>query len=295
MRTSSTPLSFHFKQKHFWFDVTLLFILWILVFIAPQTYHFFAELPLGFLLKIIALVASLEFISFLSFHLFGTKSSLLLQGLLGGFISSTTVFVQLNYDKNFEHTNENILSIALLMAICSMLIECLLIIATISPHFTAIYFVPFGLMLFLLFCSITFLYFTRSKNHLPQSELAELEIEDPIIWKKVLLFSGYIVLLKYILIVLQKVAGIPIIVGSFLASLFEAHAVLAVNATNFTEQVSIGEINSTMLVILVGSLVSKIFFVLKGKVLEKKRLVIVPVSISLVMTILVTLLLPYLP
>lgn len=289
MSTSATPLSFHFKQKHFWFDIVVLLVLWILVFTTPQTYHFYTELPFGFLLKIIALVASLEFISFLSFHFFGTKSSLLLQGLLGGFISSTTVFVQLNYDNNFKYTNENILSIALLMAICSMLIECLLILATIPSDFKTIYFLPFGIMLFLLICSIIFLYFTNKSTYIPQSEIVDLKIEDPITWKKVLLFSGYIVLLKYILIILKKFADIPFIVGSFLASLFEAHAVLAVNATNFTKYTSVEDINSILLVILIGSLVSKIFFVLRGEVLDKKRLVILPILISLSITIAVTL------
>lgn len=295
MDKHQTPLGLHFKQKHTWYDISLLGILWVLVFLVPENLWEVGGISALFFLKITALVASLEFIGFLSFHLLNGKISLLLQGFLGGFISSTTVYVQLNYDKRFENVEEKLIAESLLIAICSMLIECLLIIVSVSKDFSLPMLLPFALML--LFISV-FLLFSISKNNKENYQvdgINNLEIDDPIVWKKVLIFSFYIALLKLLMIVLQKFTNIPVIVATFLASLFEAHAILAVNATNFSKSMNLSDIFMITSLILLGSLLSKMFLVLRGKVLEKKRLILLPITVSTLLTFLGTYLFHVLP
>lgn len=288
MDKHQTPLALHFKQKHTWFDVSLLAILWVLVYLVPEKFWEMGGISLLFFLKITALVASLEFISFLSFHLLSGKMSLLLQGFLGGFISSTTVYVQLNYDKRFQNVEEKIIAEALLIAVCSMLIECLLIIISVSKDFTLPMLVPFSLMLFFISVFLLYSIIKNKKINHQVSGISNLEIDDPIVWKKVLTFSLYIALLKLLMIILQKFTSIPVIVATFLASLFEAHAILAVNATNFSHTMNLSEIYVITSLILLGSLLSKMFLVLRGKVLSKKRLILLPISISTFLTFLGT-------
>ncbi len=288
MSDHQTPLSFHLKQKHIWLDILLLLSLWLVVYIAPENLWQMRGISLHFFIKIAALVASLEFISFLSFHLLSGKKSLLLQGFLGGFISSTTVYVQLNYDKRFLNLEEKLLAQSLLVATCSMLIECILIVISVSNFLTLQMLVPFGLTLLFISTFLLFSILKTKRADLQVEGLNELEIDDPIVWKKVLVFSFYIALLKFLMIILQEFTSVPVIAATFLASLFEAHAILAVNAANFSTQMSLFEIHSIMMVILTGSLISKMFLVVKGKVLSKKRLVLLPMTISTLLAFLVT-------
>jgi uncharacterized membrane protein (DUF4010 family) len=241
--------------------------------------------------KITALVASLEFVSFIIFHLVSGKKSLLLQGFFGGFISSTTVFVQLNFDKRFEHIDEKSIAASLLMAICSMLIECHLILISILNSFSIRALMPFSIML------IFTLVFTFLSLHLKKPSTAEIqdlndiEIDDPINWKKVFTFSTFIILLKLGMILVQTFTSIPILAAIFLTSIFEAHAVLAVNATSFSIETQLPEMYQMILVILVGSLISKIFLVLKGQNIKNKKLVLLPIIASTVLTLIASYLL----
>lgn len=287
MKNHQTPLALHLRQKHTWFDLLLLALLWGLVFVIPENFWHYKGFSLAFFVKITALVASLEVISFISFHLLSGKTSLLLQGFLGGFVSSTTVYVQLNYDKRFENIEETLIAEALLMAICSMLIECLLIVLSISPSFHFLMLLPFGVMLFFIMLSFFILVLRKKKHNSLVDGLNDLEIDDPIVWKKVCFFSAYIAFLKLTMILLHEFTNIPVIAATFLASLFEAHAILAVNAANFSKETNLWDMHFIMLVILTGSLISKMFFVLKGNVLSQKRLILIPVIVSTFLTTLI--------
>ena len=284
MQKHRTNLLYHFKQKHTWFDVFLLTFIWSLVFYIPETLWSFYGISLLFLVKITALVATLEFISFIVFHLFSGQKSLLIQGFFGGFISSTTVFVQLNYDKRFSHVEEKSIADSLLMAICSMLIECHLILFSIVKMISIQMILPFTFML--LFISIfiyksVYLKKTKLEKNL---QINDLKIDDPIVWKKVFIFSLFIILLKTIMVLIQNFTTIPLIAAVFLTSIFEAHAVLAVNASAFSPQTELFEIYQVILVILMGSLISKLFLVLKGQNIRKKKLVLIPIATSTLLT-----------
>ncbi len=288
MKKHQTHLMFHIKQKHTWFDISLLIALWILVFFFPENLWKSHDVSFLFLIKITTFVATLEFISFILFHLFSEKRSLLLQGFLGGFISSTTVFVQLNYDKRFAQINEKFIVQALLMAICSMLIECLLILVSVANHFSTLMVLPFLFMLiFIIIFILKSIFFTGPKKT-ESLEINDLEIDDPIVWKKVFSFSLFIILLKVGMILIQKFTSIPKIVAIFLTSIFEAHAVLAINSNAFSSANNLSEMYKVILVILVGSLISKMFLVLRGSNIVNKKLVLIPIITSTIMTILVS-------
>jgi len=129
-----TPLVSHFKQTHIWLDIGLLTVLFAVASYIP-------------LLKIVPLVASLELLSFFSFHLFAKRSSLKLQGFSGGFISSTTVFLQILYDKKFTSLHSRDVILTLILALCAMLLECILILFFFSTQLAPIYYLPFFLQL----------------------------------------------------------------------------------------------------------------------------------------------------
>lgn len=92
--------------------------------------------------------------------------------------------------------------------------------------------------------------------------------------------SLYIAALKFGMILLQELTHFPVIIATFIASLFEAHAILAVNAGSFSSQLSLWEMHFIMLIILTGSLISKMFFVYRGKVLSQKRKLFIPILTS---------------
>ena len=93
-----------------------------------------------------------------SWHLMSNKNSLLLQGFLGGFISSTTVFMQLNYDLKFKSIDKYIRAQALLLAICSMLIESILIVIIVTTNFSIKMLIPLIVMLICIALSIFVLF-----------------------------------------------------------------------------------------------------------------------------------------
>jgi uncharacterized membrane protein (DUF4010 family) len=276
MSEHETPLRKHILGLHLWKDILFLLSLWLLVTITPTSHWVY------FIIKIMALIATLEFTSFISFHFMSMKKSLLFQGFMGGFVSSTMVFIQLNYDNKFINLSDSTISQALLLAICSMLIECLIIIFSISPTITLPLLLPFLSALFIIIISIFFINKMKiHKNHVTQ-EIDFLELDDPIVWKKVLKFTAYIAALKYLLLFSRQIIGYPKQLGIFLVSLLESHAVLAVTVSEYTYTPPIQDVLLTMWLILLGSMISKMFFIFRGKVLKSKSYMIFVMSLSLV-------------
>jgi len=272
MSEHQTPLFIHVKEKHFWKDVIFLFALWAFVVLLKSNNQIIL------LLKLIAITASLEFISFLSFHLFGKEKSLLLQGFLGGVISSTTVFIQLNYDKKFSLTNAHLLACSELIAICAMIIECIIILFAFPQNVSFKYILPF--IIYLLVIVVSIISLKRSSNKLPnktQSHSQSLEIDDPIKWMNVLKFAFYVAALRYFLSFSKNFLFVPQKLSIFIASIFEAHAVLAVSISNLTLNYNGEDIFIIIILILAGSSISKLYFVLTGPVLKSKRLVVLPI------------------
>jgi uncharacterized membrane protein (DUF4010 family) len=251
-----TPLSYHFKDKHIWFDMTMLAALFVVAAFVP-------------LLKIVPLVACLELFSFFSFHLLAKRSRFQLQGFLGGFISSTAVFLQILNDKKFATTSEHDLLLTLLFALCSMLLECLFIIFFLADQLPFTFYIPFVTQL--LFFITAIIYVQIQSNLLFLSKQSgqatvdiELLIDHPINWKNVAKLSIFILGLVYAMHFLGSELGLSRGISTLLVSFFEAHAILVSVMTEWSMNPQDIDLISLLLLILLGNTISKSYLVFKG-------------------------------
>jgi uncharacterized membrane protein (DUF4010 family) len=262
----NTPLSYHFKDKQIWLDMGLLALLFVVASYIP-------------VLKIVPLIASLELFSFFSFHLLTKGSRFQLQGFLGGFISSTAVFLQVLNDAKFAATSDRDLVRALLFAICAMLLECLFIIYFLTDNAPLFYYLPFIIQL--IFFALVILYVNTSRNprfvnEFENEPLADIELlnDHPIIWKNVLKLSLLIFTLIWLMHFVGSEFGLSRGLSTLLVSLFEAHAVLASILTESALAPDQVEPLTLFLVILLGNTLSKSYLVFKGANMRKKGFLI---------------------
>tara|TARA_R110001583_G_scaffold1184_3_gene9941 strand:+ start:640 stop:1503 length:864 start_codon:yes stop_codon:yes gene_type:complete len=251
-----TPLSYHFKDKHIWFDMTMLAALFVVAAYVP-------------LLKIVPLVACLELFSFFSFHLLAKRSRFQLQGFLGGFISSTAVFLQILNDKKFASTSERDLLLTLLFALCSMLLECLFIIFFLADQLPFIFYIPFVMQLLFFITAIIYaqfhsnLLFLSNQSGQPTVDI-ELLIDHPINWKNVAKLSIFILGLVYAMHFIGSELGLSRGISTLLVSFFEAHAILVSVMTEWSMNPQDIDLINLLLLILLGNTISKSYLVFKG-------------------------------
>tara|TARA_R110001592_G_scaffold281190_1_gene548616 strand:+ start:52 stop:918 length:867 start_codon:yes stop_codon:yes gene_type:complete len=256
----NTPLQYHFKRFHIWFDMGLLVLLFVVAAYYP-------------LLKIVPLVASLELFSFFSFHLLTKNSRFQAQGFLGGFISSTAVFLQTLNDKKFAAESDRNLLLTLLFALCAMLLECLFIIFFLAENMPFIYYLPFLTQLVCTAAAILYVTFSaRFASAGAATVAAEFDMlnDRPIIWKNVAKLSLIILAIISTMHFVGTELGFPRSISTLLVSLFEAHAILASVMTQWSLESQGFELMSLFLVILLGNAISKSYFVLSGANLRNK-------------------------
>jgi len=273
-----TPLISHFKQTHIWLDMGLLAVLFVVASYIP-------------LLKIVPLVASLELFSFFSFHIFAKRNSLKLQGFLGGFISSTTVFLQILYDEKFTSLPSRDVILTLLLALCAMLLECVFILFFFSTQLPLIYYLPFFLQLGF-FIAVFFLVqgYLRSRNSKPDNPEMDIEllIDHPIIWKNVAKLSVFIIAMVSIMHFIGDKFGLSREISTLIISFFEAHAVLAATMFQWSLDPEGIELLQIIFLILLGNTLSKSYLAYKGNNLAKKWTFIVLMFASLAISVVFT-------
>lgn len=273
-----TPLMFHFKQKHIWLDIGLLAVLFVVASYIP-------------LLKIVPLVASLELFSFFSFHLLAKRNSLKLQGFLGGFISSTAVFLQILNDEKFASLPSRDLITTLLFSLCAMLLECVFILFVFSTQLPFIYYLPFFLQLGF-FIAVIFLAqgYLRSKDTASQSPEMDIEllIDHPIIWKNVVKLSLVIILMVSVMNVIGEKLGFSREISTLLISFFEAHAVLAATIFQWSLDQKNVELLQLIFLILLGNTLSKSYLVYKSHNLARKWTFIVLIFAGFIISVVFT-------
>jgi len=255
-----TPLGYHFKHFHIWFDMGLLALLFAVAAYFP-------------LLKIVPLVASLELFSFFSFHLLTKNSRFQAQGFLGGFISSTAVFLQTLNDKKFATESDRSLLLTMMFALCAMLLECLFIIFFLADGLSIFYYVPFITQLACIVAAILYItYSSRLKTANTAAPQANFDLlnDHPIIWKNVAKLSLIIFGIIYTSHFIGTELGFPQSISTLLVSLFEAHAILASVMTEWSLQSQPAELMPLFLVILLGNTLSKSYLAISGKNLKKK-------------------------
>ena len=279
----NTPLSTHFKDKHIWFDIAVLAAFFVIA-------HYFP------ILKIVPLVGSLELFSFFCFHLLAKRSRFQLQGFLGGFISSTAVFLQTLNESKFSSTNERELMLTLLFAICAMLLECLFIIFFLSDNTPYVYYLPFAVQLACIVLAIGYINTSsRFDKQAPSFTPADIELlnDHPIIWKNVAKLSLLILALVAAMNFIGNDLGLSKGLSTFAISLFEAHAILASVMTQWSMQSQSSDLMPLLFLILLGSTISKTFLAYKGPNLPKKRFFITIMLTSLGASVVITLIAQY--
>lgn len=250
----TTPLSHHVREKIFWVDISILGALWLISGLSGDSFQY------SKLLKIVALMATLDVIGFFSFHALGSGRSLLIQGFLGGIVSSTGTFLRLCSRHRIQENELHPLSQSLLLAMTAMLFECLLIIYALVPDRFLPIATPVLIQtgLILVFISLSR---GRSTIHGQIEGLNEL-IEKPIIWVRVLKISVLIAVLVYGMRFFNEKLDLDPAWGAFIASFFEAHAITA--ASMGADHLSTESAQKIMLFILTGNAISKSLIVLKS-------------------------------
>ncbi len=275
-----TPLTYHFKGAHLWFDIAVLVVLFIAATYFP-------------LLKIVPLIASLELFSFFCFHLLARNSRFPLQGFLGGFISSTAVFLQTLNDSKFAAVGDRALLSTLLCALCAMLLECLFIIYFLGEGLALINYLPFISQLIFFVAAIAYIH-TRNNgpfahHHAVDAELnIDLLNDHPIIWKNVAKLSLLIFLIIFAMHYIGSELGLSRGISTFFISLFEAHAILASVMTEWALQSKNIHLMELFLIILLGNTLSKSYLVLNGTNLKQKKFFVMVMSGGLVASVAVT-------
>jgi hypothetical protein len=110
----------------------------------------------------------------------------------------------------------------------------------------------------------------------PPSE-SKIKLKEMIIWKNVLKFSLLIVTLIFVMRFLTVNLSVSPVLSSFLMSLFEAHGVLVATLSEFGNTQDSNTAQEILMAILVGNVISKTFFVLRGR----NKLIRGPVLFSL--------------
>jgi uncharacterized membrane protein (DUF4010 family) len=272
MTKHSTPMHQHIKEKHLWLDISLLILLWMTAILLPKNIAIGDYLKLHLIFKLISLFATLELMSFLLFHFTSGHRGLLLQGLLGGFISSTATYLQLLGNEKFSSTNVHSTLNALLLAKIAMLIEAIMIVTALSNGETILLLTPFLLQLCFLFFALIWNIWRDSKlNHVKNISI-HVEFDHPIIWKNVIRLSGLILFLVTSMHYLEEYFNLSEYYSAFIISLFEAHSVLA-SVLIKSQSMKQTLVNQAWLftLILLGSTISKSFLILRSQYFTKKR------------------------
>ncbi len=278
----NTPLTYHFQHWHIWFDMAVLGLLFVAAAYVP-------------LLKIVPLVASLELFSFFSFHLLAKSSRFQLQGFLGGFISSTAVFLQTLNDRKFASTSERELLLTLLFALCAMLIECLFIVFFLSDNLSLVYYLPFITQL-LVFATAILYVSTSNRSRFASNPVGDSNLDidllndHPIIWKNVAKFSLLILVIISVMRFAGSELGLPPGISTLIVSLFEAHAILASVMTEWSLQRDDAQLLQLFFLILLGNTISKSYLAYKGSNLAKKGFFLAVMAGGLLASLGVTLL-----
>lgn len=258
----NTQLTYHLKGTEFWFDTVILTALWSSTLFVSKEFEIFPGATILSIIKIVALLASLQMMGFFAYHLAGKRAGLIIQGFLGGFVSSTMTYLQFTQQDEFAHHNRWTVSRALLLSTVAMLAECIFIILTLANHSTW----PLILPILTQLAIITLIVFLLPASTGSQASAnKKLIVDEPIIWKKVIYFALLILFLIYSMRFVSQHLSLNYMISAFIMSLFESHGVLAAAITEFNSNATHNQGQIAVLVILLGNVISKSFFVLRGK------------------------------
>lgn len=272
-----TSLRAHLSEPRLWIDMTLLGLVGLLAWLINPQLQLWG-ISIATMFKVIAMVALLDVISFVVFHWLGSARGVLLKGFLGGFMSSTTVFMQLTQSDKVRTFPPSTLARALLLATLAMTIESVIILYTLTTQ-TDFLIACLPLILQAVCIGLTLIILPRIPT--PQNVIdLTLLASHPIGWLKVLRFAGFILVLIWAIRWLNASFALPLLWSSFVLSIFEAHAVLAASMIELTPTGLLGTRSQVIIAVILGSSLSKSGFVLKTKNLKLMLYVISPLIIA---------------
>jgi uncharacterized membrane protein (DUF4010 family) len=237
------------------------------------------------LLKIVALFSTLESLGYLGTRLVGAKKGLLIQGFCGGFISSTMTHLRITRNTALDTYPPKVIAQALLLSTVSMLFECIFIIYTLHPHAEQLV-APFIVQIIVLILAILFFQHAKSAAKSTAVQVVD-DNDDPIIWKKMIYLSLFIIALTYVMRFISHTLNLPYAVSAFLVSLFEAHGVLVASMTEFSDLTEIPRATQVIIVVLAGNVISKTFFVMRSKRKDIRTPTLLPLYLSFIAAVVI--------
>lgn len=265
-------------SKKFLRDLILVASLWTCSLWMPLEWIIFRGLPYSTLFKIVAIVATLQMVGLPLTHWLGKRNGYLIQGFLGGFVSSTVTFIQLTQDGEMKGVPASAIVRALILATVAMLLEGVAILSSFDNKDVWVASRPLLVQLaaLILYLIATWSIHEKSSPSPPGS----LPPIPRLRWIKVLWLALFIVALIYVMRLIGEKLDLPFYWGSFFLSLFESHGVLAAAATQFAGK-NDPAMAKMVFTILAGATISKIFFTLRVKEEAVRRPLLGVLALSL--------------
>ncbi|RUR29231.1 MgtC/SapB family protein [Legionella qingyii] len=238
--------------------ILVIFTLGILPLLPDRTFdpwHLFNPKEFGLL---IATVAAIQLGGYIAIHLFGERLGIPLTGFLGGLVSSTAVFAQLNNTLKRYPGSWNAILASGLLATIAMLVDVLIIILVASPDLFIFIIWPIVAMI----CSggllaVILLHFQKKRVR------ERILLATPLNLLSIVRTSIIIGLLLLIIAMAKRIIfakGILLI--SFLGGLVEIHGVsLATALLYLANQIHIDDARFMVYIAIFASYISKITLV----------------------------------
>jgi uncharacterized membrane protein (DUF4010 family) len=230
------------------------------------------------LLRITALVASIEVIGFFALHLLGRRHGVMAQGFISGFISSTMVYLDLGRRSDIADYSPPHLAAALLLSTISMLLLSCVIIMGLGRNLNLMLLIP--CMLQIIVIGIFVLGLLKKPTHHAKKVSSDLMVDQPVIWAKVLQFSLVFLALLYGMRYLSAMLTQYKTVTTFIVSLFESHAILGAVLIEKNPATTVSDMYMLLLLILLGNVVSKVGIILRIQHKFIRQRVIIALSLS---------------
>ena len=235
--------------------ILLVFFIGIIPLLPPEPIDPLGLINLRQLGYLMALIASIQFGGYVAIRLLGEKMGLSITGFLGGFVSSTAVFLHLPRRLKSEPELLRPITSALILSNVGNLFELLIILFAASITIGKILAIPLSVAM--LVGAIT-AFFLEKNIRIKNSKASEYS-KNPLDLKSIALLSLFIfsmvLIIGFARITLGSHAASLV---AFLGGLFELHSVSLATATLFSKgKLSLDETILNLSLALLGSFVSK--------------------------------------
>ena len=205
---------------------------------------------------LIATIAAIQFVGYVTIHLFGERFGMALTGFFSGLVSSTALFATLP-DMLRAHPQFILATIAsAIFATVAMLVDIMIIILVASPSLLAFIIWPMIAMALVgVISAIVLLHYQKIKKHISPP------LSNPINLLSILRTSLFIGLILVLIAVAKRYVGTDgILLISFFGGLFEIHGIsLATALLYLGDKLKISDARLVLYVAIWASFVSKIF------------------------------------